>query len=248
MEQAIKLVQLVGYVRDLAKVDLKAFRSRHPVASPLRSLHQSALAFASTALAYDGFYLAICGRYELSVRELVERFVELVVADVPVHAHLPAAIKDWHPKGSADIILRIQEEQFRHLTVVGLVGNLASCLSPSSKSSYKLTPESYSYNDRNFWAGEIERLLSERLGLSKIWQKLSRHPGLVAWSGAAHPSTVENLCRQELDSCMARRNAIVHRGRSYFTPGASEVVECAEFLTVLIEGIAETLTAYKAAL
>jgi hypothetical protein len=248
MEQAIKLVELIGSARDLAKADIKGFRSKHAIAASVRSVHRAASEFGSTPIAYDGTYLAICGRFEFTVRELVERFVELVTRDLPTHNHLPAAIKEWHPKGSADIILRIREEQFRHLTVVSLVGNLASCLKPSATSPYKLTPEAYSYNNRNFRASEIDNLLSERLGLSKVWQKLARHQKLVDWSGASRADTVENLCRSELDKCMERRNAIVHRGRAYYTPGSSEVIECARFLAALVDGIEETMAVYKASL
>ena len=248
MEQAITLVELIGSARDLAKVDIRAFRSQHAVADHVRTVHAAALAFASTPIAYDGIYLAICGRFEFTVRELIERFIELAMTAVPSHSHLPAAIRDWHSQGTADIILRIREERFRHLTVTSLVGNLASCQKASVQIPYKLTPEAYSYNDRNFRATEIDELLTARLGLKKIWQKLARDPQLIAWSGASHHDTVENLCRQRLNNCMERRNAIVHRGRAYYTPGASEVIECAQFFTVLIDSFADVLTVYKASL
>lgn len=248
MEQAIKLVELIGSVRDLAKVDMNKFKSKHAVANSVRALHRNALEFGSAPIAYDGVYLAICGRFELTVRELIERFVELVTSELTSHQHLPAAIREWHPKGCADIILRIGEERFRHMTVLNIVGNLASCLRPSAAKRYKLTPEAYSYNDRNFRASEIDKLLSERLGLSKIWQKLARHEKLVDWSGANHPDTVENLCRSTLDGCMERRNAIVHRGRGYYTPGSSEVIECAKFLAALVDGIEDSMAVYKASL
>src|ERR1035437_2913681 len=146
MKQAIKLIELIGSARDLAKLDMKGYKSRHPAADSVRTVHRAALEFASTPIAYDGVYLAVCARFELKVRELVERFVELVMTDVPSHNQLPPAIKDWHPKGTADIILRLREEQFRHLTVMSLVGNLASCLNSSASNPYKLTPEAYSYN------------------------------------------------------------------------------------------------------
>jgi hypothetical protein len=248
MEQATRLIELIGSVRELAKQDITAFKSKHPIAKSVRSVHIAALAFASTPIAYDGAYLAICGRFELTVRELVEKFVELVTRDLPTHSHLPAAIRDWHAKGSADIILRIHEEQFKHLTIVNLIGNLASCLHPSASSPYKLTPEAYSFNNRNFRATEVDSLLSERLGLTKVWQKLARHQRMIDWSGANHTDTIENLCRSTLNNCMERRNAIVHRGRSYYTPGATEVIQCATFLSALVDAIEETMTAYKASL
>src|ERR1035437_1388004 len=246
MTQAANLVQLILSIRDLTKLDLTHFRSRHPVAATTRCLHRDGLAFSSTPIAYDGIYLAICGRFELTVRELMERFVESLMADVPAHKHLPEAIREWHAKGCASLILHLGEERFKHLTVNALIGNLASCLDSSKSGAYKLTPEAYSYNERNFRANEIDNVLTERLGLKKIWQKLARRPKLVSWSGASHPDTETSLGRRTLDTCISRRNAIIHRGRSYYTPGPSEVIECAKFFAILIECAAEVMTDYKA--
>jgi len=235
-------------IRDLTKLDLAHFRSRHLVAVAVRSLHRDGLAFSSTPIAFDGIYLAICARFELTVRELMERFVESLVAGVPAHKHLPEAVREWHAKGCASLILHLGEERFKHLTVDALIGNLASCLDASKTGVYKLTPEAYSYNERNFRASEIDNVLTERLGLKKIWQKLARRPKLISWSGASHPDTVENLARRTLDTCIGRRNAIIHRGRSYYTPGPSEVIECARYLAILIECTGEVMTDYKASL
>src|ERR1035441_4148469 len=97
MEQAIRLVELIGSVRDLAKVDLTRFKSKHAVADSVRSVHRAALEFASTPIAYDGIYLAICGRFEFTIRELVERFIELITRDVPSHNHLSAPVRVCPP-------------------------------------------------------------------------------------------------------------------------------------------------------
>ncbi|MCE5309725.1 MAG: hypothetical protein LLG20_18995 [Acidobacteriales bacterium] len=248
MEQAVKLVELISSVRKFATVDISKFRSRAVVATHVRTVHRAALEFTSTPIAYDGIYLSICGRFEFTVRELVERFVELIARELPSHNHLPAVIKGWHPLGSADIIRRINEEQFKHLSVGMLVENLASCLHPSMKKPYKLTPEAYSYNDHNFRASEIDKLLSERLGLQKIWQKLARQGKVANWAGSGQVDTIENLCRRNLDGCMDRRNAIIHRGRAYYTPGCTEVTDCANFLDILVDGIADVMETYRASL
>jgi hypothetical protein len=104
MTQAINLIQLILSIRDLTKLDLTRFKSRHPAAATTRCLHRDGSAFSSTPIAYDGVYLAICGRFELTVRELMEKLVESLVTDVPAHKHLPEAIREWHAKGCASLI------------------------------------------------------------------------------------------------------------------------------------------------
>jgi hypothetical protein len=190
------------------------------------------------------------------MRERAERSVNIGDDSLPgpwklVNPSAPNRGNAIKPGGLTDscsepLILHLGEERFKHLTVNALIGNLASCLDSSKSGVYKLTPEAYSYNERNFRANEIDNVLAERLGLKKIWQKLARRPKLVSWSGASHPDTVENLARRTLDTCIGRRNAIIHRGRSYYTPGPSEVIECAKFFAILIECTGEVMTDYKA--
>jgi len=245
MDQAIALVALIGATRNLAQTQTSGQQWRSPAGKILRNLHRLSIDFTSTHLAYDGIYLVICAHFELTVRQLIEQFVEELMASLTSFHHLPSAIKDWHPTGCAQIMMKMNQESFGHLTPDALIANLASCLNASAAKPYKLTTEAYSFNEHNFRPSILEEQISKRLGLSKVWQKLSRQPSLTTFFKATRSETVENLSRKRLEDCMLRRNQIIHRGRTYYTAGETEVIDCAKFLCAFTESLANVLVKYR---
>jgi hypothetical protein len=74
------------------------------------------------------------------------------------------------------------------LTKEQVIKSLASCLKIKN---HHLIGEVFSDNQRNFWPDTVEETLSKRLGLNKIWQKLSRDANLQTLIGTTELSTME---------------------------------------------------------
>jgi RiboL-PSP-HEPN len=111
---------------------------------------------------------------------------------------------------------------------------------PSKSGGYNLVGEAFSDNENNFWPREIETCF-ERIGIEKIWQKLSREVDFQSVLGARDAEGTEQRARRKLEDLLRRRNHMVHRGKSYYTPSESEVRDCIIFLKSLIRNLAEVM-------
>lgn len=92
-------------------------------------------------------------------------------------------------------------------------------------------------NPRNFWPKDIEDFFSYRIGIPKIWQKLSRENQFQGDVGASNEAVAEQKGRQQLQNILQRRNDIIHRGFSYYTPSESEVRNGSNFLKTFITNV-----------
>ncbi len=249
MEQIIVFVELFSATRNLARHDLKNMRSNHPVAREAKIVHAKARELSSFAVVvYDGPFLTACAQFEMAVRDMIEAFITNLMRKIADYSHLPKAVRDWHPLGCAQILLNIHQDKFKHLTQDIVLQNLASCVHYSPKKPYRLTLEAFSDNERNFKPDIIEEMFKIRLGIDKVWQKLSRENNLISHLGTQNSQLIEKLGRERLKEIMNRRNEIIHRGKDYYTPGESEIKECANFFKVLILSFANMLEKHLNAL
>jgi hypothetical protein len=249
MEQIIVFVELFSAIRNLAKHDLKNMRSNHPVAAEAKIVHAKARELSSSAVVvYDGPFLTACAQFEMAVRDMIEAFISNLMRKITDYSHLPKPVMDWHPRGCAQILLNIHQDKFKHLTQDIVLQNLASCVHYSPKKPYRFTLEAFSDNERNLKPDIIEEIFKKRLGIDKIWQKLSREDDLTTYFGTQNSQLVEKLAREKLKEIMNRRNEIIHRGKEYYTPGESEIKECANFFKVLILSFANMLEKHLNAL
>lgn len=248
MDQIVAFVDLTRSTQDLAKQDPRAFRSTHPLATAARDVHQKARRLTlPTVVAYDGAFLGACAQFELCVRRLIEGFLVQATTKLPDYSHLPQAIREWHPRGCANILVRLKSDKFKHLTADDIVKALASCFNSSPTSPYRLQPEAFSDNDRNFKPAVIEEQF-DHIGVKDIWQKLSRQPDLRTFLGTHSEASTMQYGKIRLSEMMDRRNDIIHRGASYYTPGESEVTQCALYFKALISSLASVMNAYLASL
>jgi hypothetical protein len=66
--------------------------------------------------------------------------------------------------------------------------------------------------------------------------------------GVSNESTAENIGRKKLANLIQRRNDIIHRGKSYYTPSDTEVKECVEYFKIFVVSLAEVLEKQIAAI
>jgi|GEM_PF-5308345 len=233
---------------NLAKLPTTGFRSRHPAALAARSL-QNQLRSAPSVITVvnDGAYLTVCAEFELTIRELIVRYVELAVARCPNYQHLPASMRQWYPRGCGELLVNLSQDKFKHLTQDGIHRSLANCLGSPSK-PYTLIGDAFAHNKRNFWPGEVEGHFNERLGIPKVWQKLSRDGQFQMSLGTLTAAATETVAKSKLDALLNRRNDIVHRGKSYYTASDSEVRAAAVYCTELIRALADVLVNQLAAI
>jgi hypothetical protein len=248
MRQVAMLLDVLAASVGVAQVSPKGFRSKHPLARAALSLQQRFPASSAlTTVVHDGAYLTLCADFELALRELVIRYVEEAQRKCPDYNHLPQRMRDWYPRGCGELLVNLSQDRFRHLTQSEIHRSLASCLGSPAK-SYFLVGDAYAYNNRNFWPNDLAQHFDERLGIPKIWQKLSRNGRLQVALGCNVPATAEMLARKKLEGLLSRRNDIVHRGKLYYTASDSEVRAAASYCTDLTQAVAEMLVEQLAAI
>ena len=194
-----------------------------------------------TVVAFDGAFLSSCAEFELCIRNLIEKYIDSAVNKCPAFNHLPKEIRDWYPVGCSNIIINLNKDKFSHITLQAILNSIASCVNPSTQKRYSLLGEAFSDNTRNFWPNEIDDFFSKRLGIKKIWQKISRESQFQKRMGVSNANTAENVGRKKLETLIQRRNDIIHRGKSYYTPSDTEVKECVDYFKIFILSLADVL-------
>jgi hypothetical protein len=238
----VSFLDIMAATINVAKLDHKRIKSRTSFVSSSKKLKAIVLKNQNFHLtAYDGAFLTLCAEFEMSIRKLIDKFVLDASNRCNEYHHLPPAMREWYPDGCSNLILGINQDKFAHLTKDQIMRSLASCLKTKN---YNLVGEAFSDNQKNFRPEVVEETLSIRIGLSKIWQKLSRDAALQLLVGTTALSTVERQLKDRLGKIMQRRNDIIHRGRSYFTPSDTEVRESANFLKPLVHGLASVMKNY----
>jgi hypothetical protein len=246
MEDILSFIDIMIDVLHLAKQDASKLRSGQPFAMAAKKLHGTILLSSRfDVVAYDGALLSACAEYELAVRALVEKYIERAAAKCPIFDHLPAAIRNWYPEGCAHLILNLTQDKFRHLTTDVVTRSVASTVKNVSAS---LVVEAYSNNERNFWPQEVDDCFRVRLGIDKIWKKLSRETDLQSAVGTSNESFAEELLKRRVNELLDRRNNIIHRGKGYYTASESEVRQHVSFVKILIKVLADVMENQLAAI
>lgn len=240
MGEAIAFVDLLEAALLLGNKNPKRLRSKHPISIQGLIVHNKVNALSTALVGYDGTFLTICAQFEMTMRSLIERFVEQAVAKKANFNHLPLSMRQWHSKGCAYLLANIDRDQFKHLTEASIVNNLYNCLY-SSTNPYQLTVEAFSYNERNLKSQIIGDLVSSRLGMKDMWKHIASNAKIMSFFGSSTIPTTQQLVTNKLNTAMERRNAIIHRGKHYYTASNSEVQDTAKFYSILIDCFAEFL-------
>ena len=241
MDQILAFVELTQATFNLAKKDLKGFRSKHDLALAAKELNAKVRALVlGTAVPYEGAYLSACAQFELGVRDMIETYVSRLSQKFPSFSSLPKQIQDAHIEGCARILLNIRMEKFSHLKRDDVVRSIVSCANSIASEPYFLTPEAISDHDSNFKPDILFQNLA-RVGLKNIWLQLARQNPLKMTLGTTADGMTEHASKERLKSLMDKRNQIMHRGKTFSVPSESEVRECAEFFKALMQSMANVL-------
>ncbi len=223
----------------VAKADANGISSRKKFITQAKALRKTITMHPDlSVVAYAGAFLHVCAEYELTIRRLIERYVERAATKCTQYQHLPPAMRDWYPTGCANLLLALKKDKYGHLTSSGIVNSLAST---TRNTAYTLVGDAFSQSDWNYRPAIIDDLFSKRLGITKIWQKLSRNAVLQSALRTTNPSTVEQIARSRLENHLQRRNDTIHRGKSYYSPAESEVRDCVSFLKLLTSSLAQIM-------
>ena len=77
---------------------------------------------------------------------------------------------------------------------------------------------------------------------------MSREVDFQSALGARDAIGTEQRAKRKLDELLKRRNDVVHRGKSYYTPSESEIRESIVFFKSLIINLAEIMEKHIAAI
>jgi predicted transcriptional regulator len=241
MNKLIATVDMIKAAFDLSGQDIKRFRSKHSIAVAARDIHREA-ANADSTVSFDGAFLVACAQFEYTFKNLMEWYIGELEAKIQAYNQLPGRIQEWHKEGSAHILSNMTNVEFKHLQAENIIANLASYQNPNDRRQYALTPEAFSYSPRNLRPGIVQDIMAKRLGINNIWQKLSRNANIQQYLGSTVKRIVERLLQSTLDGFIERRNQIIHRGRNYYTASETDVKNCSEFFSVLVQGLADFLS------
>lgn len=247
MQKAELFIDMVNATFKLAKGDIRYFRSKHQIAADVVAIHKKTRELGTSLEALDGTYLSICAQYEFVTRNLIETFINKLNNKIPLYSNLPEPIRDWYPRGCANLILN-SSDKYPNITQTLLLNSIASCMKCSIKQPYHLVPEAFSYHDNNLRSDIILDLFQTRLGIEKVWQKLGRQKILTDYLHSSNAPTTEQLARKKLDTTIVQRNNIIHRGQSFTHPGESVVHDTAQFFGVFVEGLSDILIKYLASI
>jgi len=246
MDRVVAFLETISIAYQLAKENPTGITSKKKFIENARRLRKVINSCTDmNVVAYDGAYLHACAEYELTVRYLIERYVDRAASKCQDYLHLPKEMREWYPVGCSSVVLNITQDKFRHLTVSTLVSSLAST---TKRKKYSLIGDAFSDNSVNIWPETIDEMFRTRIGIEKIWQKLSRENGLQTALGTTVPATAEQVARRKLSALLHRRNDIIHRGKTYYAPSETEVRECALFFKALVANLSEIMEKHCAAL
>jgi len=175
MDNIFSFVDIILSAITLSKSNFSGIKSRKKCFITAKKLKNKVVSSGNlTVVAFDGAFLSSCAEFELCIRKLIEEYIHCAVNKCASYNHLPKEIREWYPLGCSNIIININQDKFSHITLQAILNSIASCVKPSAKKGYSLLGEAFSDNTRNFWPNEIDDFFSKRLGIKKIWQKISR--------------------------------------------------------------------------
>lgn len=249
MDRINQFLDLINRCISLAKAGKSPAKSRQAFIAAANNVakYTSVMGNNLTLLAYDGTYLRMCAEFELSMRQLIEKYVYESSTKCANYNHLPKEIREWYPEGCSLIILNLNQDKFKHLTKDAIIRSLAGCANSPTK-AYSLIGEAFSDNPRNFWAKDIDNFFSHRIGIPKIWQKLSREKQFKIDLGTSTEAVAEQQGRLKIDNILHRRNDIIYRGKTYYAPSESEIRDCSGFLKTFTTNLAVIMTNHLASL
>jgi hypothetical protein len=221
--------------------------SWNPEAQNLRTSVQAAHP-AFIHVVFEGLYLSACASYELTIRQLIERYVEEVSEKLKDFSKFPKPMREWYLVGISDIVTQLHREKFQHLTQAHIYSSIAACAKPAWPTPPQLITDAFSNNDRNLRADVISEFFARRLAIDKVWQKLARDATFQSYIGSNHPDTAEKLAKEQLNQHMTRRNNIIHRGRNFYAPSESDIISATEYFAALVSALTAMLVAQCAAL
>jgi hypothetical protein len=246
MAQIVAFVDLSSATFALARADLKRFRSKHALGIAAVDLHARARAASSgLPLACEGAFLTACAQFELAVRGVIEETANRAAAKKANFRSLPIVMQEEHVDGCARILQKWKLDKYKHLPPNVVINSLTTCYSKGVR--YSLVVEAFSSNDANFRPETITKHM-KKLGLNKLWEKLSRETCLQIYFGGVSVKDTSRFSAETLKSLMEKRNTIIHRGKSFASPSSKEVEDGAKFFSVLIEALANVTTTYVATL
>lgn len=243
MNKIIHFVHLIKAAQELAGHGYGPIRGRKLLLDTIEKLVHYTRELGTAGHHYDGAYLSACALFELSIRDLIEKYVSCVNDEVPTYNQVPQKMREWHITGNAYLLSNIGMEKFKHINKRHILECLSSCLKPSRRKPYKFNMEAFSYHGNNMKSSVINDILNSRIGLNDIWGKVSRLPEMLEYIGSENNETVHRVLTERLDKIIKRRNDIIHRGREYYTAGETEVIEAASLFREIIKAIAGRMRA-----
>lgn len=245
MERVRNLASYLSKSQKFSSKSTKKLRSQHPFVEEAKEIQLIAKKVGNASPGYDGLYLSVCATYELTFRASIESLIESINTEIQDFSSVPRKIREWHPKGCAHIIHNSSNSKFEHLTVDSIVTALSRCQSPNNQKPAQLLPDAFSWHENNLRHAVVGEILTNRIGIEKPWKKIAKRSHLKLFYGTDNEQTLEKLAKNELDSCIERRNNIIHRGRNYYTSSESDITRATHFFEVLTSSIVDVLYYHK---
>ncbi|NVO30242.1 HEPN domain-containing protein [Hymenobacter lapidiphilus] len=245
LDEVDKFIQINEELLQLGKININRFRTKHDIGIPIGKLYPLvSTSSLFSIVAYEGSFLSVCAEFELCIREMIEKYVDLLSAKCGLFTHMPEVIRNFYPHGCASIMSNITQDKFKHISIDIIINSLISI---KKNKSFNLVPEVFSDNERNFKSNLIDEIFSKRIGVKDLWKRISREAEMQNYFPGSSVENVERLSKLKLDDFIQKRNEVIHRGRSYYAPSTGDVKDCIKFFKCIVTCIATILSSSLAA-
>jgi hypothetical protein len=171
--------------------------------------------------------------YERFTIDLLASWLLALPALFPSYSSLPPQIRKQHCIGVAQILPKVGEGRYSHLSTASVIESLNACLNGAIPYSLQLEP--FLVSDQNLRHNTLEQMFG-RAGLQNCWSWVQNHAKTVNF--LANELGGSETAESELKALIDYRNEAAH-GEVQDVLDVSNLNQFADFVQILCEVLAE---------
>lgn len=205
-----------------------------------RSVHKELPILTGTLALY------IAGRFEEYSRTLFEDLCERLVQKAPNFKALPKKMQQGLIEFTAMVVQAPRKYGFGEGAVASFIATLHENLSNPHVIT-AVNQQCLSITEANM-RSEMLRDLFDRIGATKLWEKIGQQAPIQAHFGTSDPSQAQKLAEDELNELMKLRNLVAHPSGGITWPSTDSIRNYTRYLCVLGKALYDLTLVFEGAL
>lgn len=161
---------------------------------------------------YKTIVISLYGALERFLEDLIKEYLILLSEVIQDYTKLPGKIKSSHIQLSADLLKRLDQQKYQHVSENEIITNLNLCMNDSA--NFKLNVDAYTYHTYNFKHDTINNFFSA-IDINNISNKVQTIIEFQEYLQLQYPEGVTALQAQKeieekLNDLAQRRNEVAH--------------------------------------